>query len=105
MIADADAKLLRLVLDWAQDHEDELDENQEKWRGAFQNMWDKWEPLTERQRSYLKGVGDRLKISDPVYTNDWSAGRIPRGKSLATPVPEVLLRPLPKAPPGRKVKP
>ena len=99
MIADADAKLLRLALDWAQDHDDELDENQEKWRDAFQSMWDKWEPLTERQRSYLKGVTGRL---DPTYINAWSAGKIPRGKALATPVPAVLLAPLPKKPPGRK---
>lgn len=102
MISDDDAKLLRLVLDWAQVHDEELDDNAEKWRDAFQGMWDRWLPLTDRQRQYVKGIADRLNLADPEYVNAWSSGNVPRGKALATPVPEVLLRPLPKKPPGRK---
>jgi hypothetical protein len=62
-------------------------------------MLDKYRPLTPRQRGYLKDVAARLEIDteEPLL-----ASQVPRGEALRTLVPEVLLRPLPLKPPGRK---
>lgn len=98
-----DAKLLRACIHWASEQEKDrdLDENEEKWRDAFQSMLDRWRILTDKQRSYLKGVYERV-IGEPQYENAFSAGKVPLGTSMRTPVPEVLLRPLPKKPPPRR---
>lgn len=98
-----DAKLLRACLAWAEEQEKDrdLDENEEKWRGAFQDMLDRWRVLTDRQRVYVKGVYEKV-IGDPQYLNEFSAGKIPLGTSMATPVPKVLQQPLPMKPPQRK---
>lgn len=100
VLSPEDRDLLKRVLDWARAHEDDLDDNQAKWFEVFTEWWEKYRPLSERQRAWLKGVADRLEL-EPEYKNDWSAGKVPRGEALATPIPEVLRRPLPMKPPGR----
>ncbi len=98
-----DAKLLRACIAWASEEEKnrDLDENEEKWRAAFQDMLDRWRVLTDRQREWVKSVYERV-IGDPQYLNEFSAGKIPLGTALATPVPKVLQQPLPMKPPQRK---
>lgn len=98
-----DAKMLRACLAWADEQEKDrdLDENEEKWRGAFHDMIDRWRLLTDRQRQYVKGVFERL-FDEPLYENAFSAGKIPLGTALATPVPAVLQKPLPMKPPPRR---
>jgi hypothetical protein len=98
-----DAKMLRACVAWATEKEEErdLDENEEKWRGAFQNMLDRWRVLTDKQRVYVKNVFEKL-FDAPTYENAFSAGKVPLGTALATPVPAVLQKPLPMRPPGRK---
>ena len=98
-----DAKLLRACLAWATKEEEtrDLDENEEKWKTAFSEMLERWKPLTDKQRQWVKNIHERLNLG-VHYENLWSAGKVPRGESMATPVPEVLLRPLPKKPPQRK---
>jgi hypothetical protein len=99
MIDDEDARLLRECLAWA-DEREELDDTQERWCGAFRDMLGRGRPLTPGQKSYARGVHEHLGLG-VHYENAFSAGRVPRGEALATPVPAVLLRPLPKRPPGR----
>ena len=97
-----DAQLIRDCLDTYARREQvqALDDNEEKHRAAFTDMLDRWRPLSAKQREYVRGVRSRI-LDEPEYENAWSAGKVPHGKTLATPVPEVLLRPLPKRPPGR----
>lgn len=71
---------------------------------AFQNMleWaESGRPLSEKQVSWIDGVFVRLfpGEDEPEYTNEWSAGRVPRGREVATPN---VLRNLPLRPPGRR---
>lgn len=94
-----DRDLLKRVLDWARAHEDDLDDNAAKWYAAFTEWWDKYRPLSERQRAWLKAIADRLEL-EPTYLNLYSSGKVPRGEKLATEVPAVLRAPLPKRPPG-----
>jgi hypothetical protein len=99
----SDAKKIRALLAWAAEQEEtrELREDEEHWQKAFKSMLDNWRPLTEPQRSWVEGVAEKV-LGEITYENLWSAGKVPRGEHLATPVPEVLLRPLPKKPPGRR---
>ena len=94
-----DAKLLRACLEWADEHDDEASE---QWRGAFRDMLSRGFGLSHKQAAWIKGVAEKLGIADPQYENAWSAGKVPRGEKLATPVPEVLKKPLPLKPPGRR---
>ncbi|HXB28102.1 MAG TPA: hypothetical protein VNV25_25455 [Gemmatimonadaceae bacterium] len=93
-----DARLLRATVAALRDLGD-LDENQERHLAAFDGMLDKYRPLTPRQRDYVKGVAQRLEVDveAPLLAKD-----VPVGEKLRTPVPAVLLMPLPKRPPGRK---
>jgi uncharacterized protein YaeQ len=96
------AKLLHKCLAWAREHEDEAELRLVPVQ-AFADMALKAGRglmLTDRQIAWIQSVHEKLDLGIH-YTNDFSAGRVPLGKSLATPVPEVLLRPLPKRPPGR----
>lgn len=97
-----DAKLLRACIAFYK-HRDEvesLDENEAKHLAAFESMYALYRPLSSKQKSYLKGIFERL-FDEPLYENAFSAGKIPLGEALKTPVPEVLLKPLPMKPPGR----
>ena len=57
-----------------------------------------FDKLTEKHRAW---VDRRLEDFEPTYRNDWSAGRVPRGREVPT---VDVLKPerLPKRPPVRK---
>ena len=65
-------------------------------------MWERYRSLTPKQSAWVKAISERLELADPTYRNDWSEGRVPRGEQMATPVPDVLRKPLVLKPPGRK---
>jgi hypothetical protein len=56
--------------------------------------------LSDKQRNWAADVLEKIG-GEPVYRNDFSAGKVPLGTALKTAVPDVLKRPLPKRPPGR----
>jgi hypothetical protein len=96
-----DLKMLDACIRWARDHEDEASE---RWRDAFENMRSRlsvFGSLTAKQRVWVSGIYEKL-FDEPTYENAWSAGKISAGSSLKTNVPEVLRRPLPMKPPGRR---
>ena len=72
---------------------------------AFEDMLKKLESgklqrLSDKQRAWASAVCIGEKYEPPEeYRNDFSAGRVPLGRPVAT--APVLLN-LPKAPPGRK---
>lgn len=96
-LADDDERMLLALLDASPDPDEEV---RFDFR-AFEGMLSRGKALTDKQRNYLRDVFERI-VGTPQYENLWSAGKVPRGESFATPVPEVLLKPLPKKPPGRK---
>ena len=94
--------LLHEVLAWAREHDEEAEERHIPVK-AFADMAlqaGQGRALTERQISWIESMHEKLELG-VHYTNAWSSGKVPRGEELATPIPEVLLRPLPKRPPGR----
>jgi hypothetical protein len=83
-----EAKLLEEVL--------ALDSLSDANREAFEELRVRLEDgylLTEKQKKWALGLLDK-----PTYANEWSAGKIPRGREVATPA--VLLR-RPLKPPGK----
>lgn len=92
------AKLLDECIDWFNEQEDPNGWSK-KWSGAFGQMLARNRPLSELQEQYLHGVAEKIGIDvePPLLAKD-----VPVGERLRTPVPEVLLRPLPMRPPGRK---
>jgi hypothetical protein len=110
---DDDIARLRRCLVWI-DERDEIGDHPDEDRfeldpfnvAAFRSMLEglesnRWEELTEKQRRWVHGVCEKL-FDEPEYHNDFSAGRVPLGSSMKTPTPEVLKRPLPMKPPGRR---
>jgi hypothetical protein len=77
-----------------------------RWAPSMQDMWDRYtrgrlNHFSDKQKSYIRETHE--KVFDEVnYENAWSTGKVPIGEALRTPVPEVLLKPLPMRPPGRK---
>lgn len=53
--------------------------------------------LTGPQREALRNVYEAV-TGKPTYANEWSSGKVPRGREVETPA---VLRHLPKKPPGR----
>lgn len=99
---DEDVDRLRDILRWCDDVEDrDVITHRKVPEVAFRDMLARGFDLTERQRSWVRGVYERV-FDEPVAQNLWSSGQVPRGEALATPVPEVLKKPLPMRPPGRK---
>ena len=97
---DEDLSLLRGCLEWAETNEDES----ESWRDAFNNilaMIKHAGGLSSKQRRWVRDVHEKL-FDEPHYENAFSAGKVPRGDILKTKTPEVLKKPLPKKPPGRR---
>ena len=90
-------KLIEECLDW---YEQQAEPNgwAKKWREAFTQMRDRDRPLSPLQEQYLLGVAEKIDVDvdEPLL-----AKNVPVGEHLRTPIPEVLLRPLPKRPPGR----
>jgi len=81
----------------------EQSENDEepKWAGPVRDMLAKNKALTTKQTEFVHDVFERI-VGEPIYKNEWSSGKIPRGEKLATPVPDVLKKPLPLKPPQRR---
>ncbi len=88
-----DLVLLTKVLE--QDLQDDEREAFEEMREAMREG--KRQGLSAKQRAWLERVLDH---HCPQYANEWSAGKIPRGKEVPTPD---SLRHLPKRPPIRRV--
>ena len=70
---------------------------------AFRRMLEELESgerraLSPKQIAWVQDVHERIGGA-PSYRNDWSAGRVPRGREVATPD---VLRNLPKAPPRKR---
>lgn len=95
--------LLCEIVRWCDAHADEVEARGVPER-AFRDMLSRVEEsgreLTDPQRAWVRSIYERL-FDTPVYDNAWSSGKVPRGASLATAVPDVLKRPLPLKPPGR----
>jgi hypothetical protein len=96
VLAPLDEKKLRACLQWAEEHDDE--EDRIGFARAFQEMLDRNRALSDKQRAWIYGIHERL-FGEPEYQNDWSEGRVPRGREVPTPA---VLRNLPKKPPPRR---
>lgn len=97
------AEMLRALVD-SLEESDSVEEP--RWASDMKDMLDKYAnrrsfEFTPKQIGYIHDVYDKL-FDEPQYANDFSAGRVPIGEKLRTPVPDVLKRPLPLKPPGRK---
>jgi hypothetical protein len=92
-------QMLIEILAWCDDHPEAAEARKIPER-QFRDMVAKGRPLSDVQASWVRCIHERL-FDVPVYENAFSAGRVPRGEALATPIPEVLKRPLPKRPPVR----
>ncbi len=98
----ADAqKMLRECISWAEDHEEQAMRVPVEAFVDIQRKMSAGRELTEKQILWIRGVHEKI-FDSPTYENLWSEGKVPRGEKLATPVPEVLQRPLPKRPPPRR---
>jgi len=98
------ARLLAECLSWAAEHEETAEARFNV--DAFETMQrtvNAGRLLSDPRLKWIRDVHEKL-FEEPQYENAWSAGKIPRGEKLATPVPEVLKRPLPMKPPPRKVE-
>lgn len=89
---------LRACLQWAEEHEDEA-----PFAEAFADMLARLENgrmrhFSQAQSAWIRGIHEKL-FDEPEYSNEWSAGKVPRGLK-EVPTPEVLQN-LPKRPPGR----
>jgi len=93
-----DAEILRECIAWAKSNEGGFEEAD--WLDAFESMLARDRALSDKQRAWVKDVHERLDLGTH-YENLWSSGKVPRG-TISTPVPEVLKRPLPMKPPGRR---
>lgn len=77
-------------------------------RAGFQGMLNylathKNKELTPRQREWLQEVEEKLGCDTPPEEYMFSSGKVPRESYHDPhPVPDVLLKPLPMKPPGRK---
>lgn len=96
-MSDDDARLLMEVLRYVEDRHDDPDERTDIPYRAFKGMLDRGEPLSDKQRAWVRGVHERL-FDEPKYENLVSGGRVPRGREVPTPA---VLRDLPKRPPPR----
>jgi hypothetical protein len=81
------------------------DETEPPWAISMVDMWTRYtngrlSVFTAKQAAYIRETHEKV-FDDPIYTNDFSAGRVPLGSALKTAVPDVLKKPLPKKPPGR----
>ena len=92
--------MIDAILAWCEVNVDEAEARQIP-EGSFRDMLDKGYPLKEKQVSWVKGIYEKL-FDVPTYLNEFSAGNVPLGTALRTPVPEVLKGPLPLKPPGRR---
>ena len=96
--------MIDVILAWCDTHEDEVEARAIP-EGPFRDMLSKVSegfPLSEKQVSWVKDTYEKL-FDEPAYVNAFSAGTVPLGTALRTPIPEVLKKPLPLKPPRRKI--
>jgi hypothetical protein len=96
-------EMLRELVDYASSCEDDAEP---RWASSMQDMWDRYtrgrlNHFSDKQKSYVRETHEKV-FDEPTYENLASSGRLTIGEALRTPVPEVLLKPLPLRPPGRK---
>ena len=89
--------MLHEILAWCSSNPDAVEARQVPER-QFRDMA-KGAYFSDKQASWVKGVYEKL-FDVPIYENQWSSGKVPEGKALATPLPDVLKKPLPLRPPG-----
>lgn len=83
------------------------DEGEEpRWQNSMEDMLDRHErgrlsAFTKKQLQYITETHDKI-FDEPDYQNLVSEGKVIVGEHLRTPVPDVLLKPLPLKPPGRR---
>jgi hypothetical protein len=94
------AQMLDEILSWCETHHDEEHSVPEDAMRDIRNRYKFKRSLSDKQIAFVRSVYEKL-FDAPQYDNAWSAGKVPRGEALATPVPEVLKTPLPLRPPGR----
>jgi hypothetical protein len=85
---------------WCDSHEEEDVVARQVPEAAFRDIANRGLSPSEKQVAWIKSVYEKL-FDTPIYENAWSSGKVARGAALATPVPEVLKKPLPLRPPGR----
>lgn len=83
-----DLQLLRTVL-----ASDKLsDDNREAFEDMLTRLDGQYLTLNEKQRAYVKGVGERHELLIE-YENGISSGKVPRGREVALMVKDKPLRP------------
>jgi hypothetical protein len=97
-----DARMLRELLA----RHDELADEREVLSGvqhkAFTGMLDRCKPLTQAQAQWVHGCYER-HFGVPTYENLWSAGKVPTGRPVETPV-SLKRENLPLKPPKKMVR-
>jgi hypothetical protein len=89
-----DRDLLERLVRWSEENDPDGDRFDP---APFARMLSSNRPLTPKQRSWAKGLAERL-LDEPAYENLASSGKVYRGREVATPA---VLQNLPKKPPGR----
>jgi len=92
-----DAKLLRDLLEWQEVNDPD---GARVSTAPFAQMLEHDRPLTAKQRQWAQRLLASLN-GEVVYTNDWSSGKVPRGREVETP-PMLKRENLPLRPPGRR---
>jgi hypothetical protein len=88
----------RLLQELLAASDDGLEETRFNYR-AFREMLERQRPLSEKQRTWLRGVHEKI-TGTPHYENMVSAGTVPRGREVAS-----MVGALPKKPPQRRGTP
>jgi hypothetical protein len=93
-------RMLDECLRWADAHEEAAENTFNI--GAFERMRRLCEnpsfELKPKQQAWIEGVYEKL-FGVPIYRNEWSAGLVPEGNKVPTPL---VLQNLPKRPPVRR---
>jgi len=90
-------EMLRKLVNYA----DEAEEDP-RWASAMRDMLASGQTFfSVKQALYICEIYGKV-FDEPQYTNDVSAGRVPVGEALRTTIPDVLRKPLPLKPPGRR---
>ena len=81
-------------------------EEEPRWASSMQDMWDRYtrgrlSMFSDKQKAYIRETHEKV-FDEPHYENLASSGKLALGEALRTPVPDVLKKPLPKKPPGRR---
>jgi hypothetical protein len=104
------AEMLRAIVETL-DRADVADEENEgddtsKFEAGMRDMLDRHSRgklfrFSPKQEKWIRETYEKV-FDEPQYENAFSAGKVPLGEKLRTPVPDVLKKPLPLKPPGRR---